>query len=221
MKTTRKRIIRGIAIVIIVFFAQFCFKFYVWGHHFERNLSRYLWLFNDSSKSKIDHYYYSGENRKSDTYYTYIYDESYYISIWEFKDLSEADLKNIFIKQNVILDDIKFFSAERFNRGVDNLPTITLKLGFKFRDFKMDVNLDDESKIYKKIDTNNYKGFFGKINKMSFNDSKGKPLILFEYYGYKPTLFIMYKAKQSFFVILVDSKIDFDESIINIFNLKQ
>ena len=220
MNKTQKRILKGIAIVIVLFLVQFCFKFFVWGHSFESNFNRYLWVFKDSVKTKIDTFYFSGDVRKRDAYYKYIYDENYYISIWEFKDLGEADLKNILIKQNVVFDDIKFFSAERFNKKLEYVPIITSKLGFRFKESKMDVNLDVDSKIYKKFDTINFKGFFGKINLMSFNNYKGKPLIYFQYLGYKPTLFIMYKAKQSFFVIMVDSKIDFDESIIKIFNLK-
>ena len=220
MNKTQKRILKGIAIVILLFLAQFTFKFCVWGHSFESNFNRYLWLFKDSEKAKIDTFIYSGKATKTNTYYTYIYDDNYFISIWEFKDLREVDLKNILITQNVVFDDISFFSAEKFNAKLEYFPIITSKLGFRFKESKIDVNLDDETKIYKKFDTINYKGFFGKINLMSFNNYKGKPLIYFQYLGYKPTLFIMYKAKQSFFVIMVDSKIDFDDSIIKIFNLK-
>ena len=220
MNKTQKRILKGIAIVILLFLAQFTFKFCVWGHSFERDFNRFLWIFNESAKAKINTLNYIGNVRKRDAYYTYIYDNNYYISIWEFKDLGEADLKNILIKQNVVFDDIKFFSTEKFNEKLEYFPIITSKLGFRFKESKMDVNLDVDSKIYKKFDTINYKGFFGKINLMSFNNYKGKPLIYFQYLGYKPTLFIMYKANQSFFVILVDSKIDFDENIIKIFNLK-
>ena len=125
MNKTQKRILKGIAIVILLFLAQFTFKFCVWGHSFERDFNRYLWVFKDSAKTKIDTSYFSGDVRKRDAYYTYIYDNNYYISIWEFKDLREVDLKNILITQNVVFDDISFFSAEKFNAKLEYFPIIT------------------------------------------------------------------------------------------------
>ena len=68
MNKTQKRILKGIAIVIVLFLVQFCFKFFVWGHSFESNFNRYLWVFKDSVKTKIDTFYFSGDVRKRDAY---------------------------------------------------------------------------------------------------------------------------------------------------------
>ena len=84
----------------------------------------------------------------------------------------------------------------------------------------MGVNLDSISEIYKTIDSNNYRAFLGKINKMSFSDYKSDHLILLEYKEPSKVLYILYKARKSFFVIKVMSDIDFDENIIKIFDLK-
>ena len=119
-------------------------------------------------------------------------------------------------------NNIKFKSYEIFNKDLHVYPEITSKLGFEFKSPKMDVNLDDTTKVFNPIDTTNYKGFIGRINKMSFSDAKGEPLILFKYKIPRRTLFLMYKARQSFFVIMLNCnhEASINENTINMFNLK-
>ena len=56
---------------------------------------------------------------------------------------------------------------------------------------------------------------------MSFANETGETQILFNYQNtVQPTLLLFYKARGSFFVILVNSDEPFDEGIIRMFNLK-
>jgi hypothetical protein len=81
--------------------------------------------------------------------------------------------------------------------------------------------LDDHSKILKIIDSVNYKGFYGKISRMAFSTKGGDHFVLFDYYGIsEPTLFLINKKGSSLFFIIINSKVKFDESIINIFKLE-
>lgn len=232
MKKYRKFIIIGALLLLSAYYLPVFYKFYKYQHHFEKNFNKFIWIFNEPYKSKIDTFIFGGKSRERDVFYNYFYckntkkdifisdnDTAYYITIWEFKDLEKINLKNTIIKNNRWLNDIKFKLSEGFNYS-DSFPLITLKLGFEFIKPAMNVNLDYPSSIYKTIDNNNYKGFFGKINKMSFSDAEGEHLILFEYKNASPTLFLMYKARQSFYVIIVNSNHKFDENIIDIFNLK-
>jgi hypothetical protein len=91
----------------------------------------------------------------------------------------------------------------------------------------MTINLDGLSKIDGTFAGANYKGFYGSINQMTFSNEKGEPQILFDYSdkpykdSFSPSVFILYKGHQSFYVIIVNSKQPFkDASIINIFNLQ-
>ena len=236
MKTNRKYIILIVALLLTGIYGPSIYKHIKYGHGFENGVYRYMWLFKDSIRKNIDTthvstigivgkrdvlYNYNYSNPKNHIYYTFI-DTVYYINIWELKDLKESDLKYDLIKQNTWLYDIKFKSYEIFNKDLDPTPEITAKLGFEFNNPKMDVNLDDSTIVYKTIDTTNCKGFYGKINKMSLSDAKGDHLILFKFKNPTKTLFMMYKTKQSFFVIYVNSNHEdlIDENIINMFNLK-
>lgn len=55
---------------------------------------------------------------------------------------------------------------------------------------------------------------------MSLSDGKGEHQVLLNYTeGKTPTVFLLYKSHQSFYVIMINSEQPFDEKIINILNL--
>ncbi|MDP4228150.1 MAG: hypothetical protein Q8910_17480, partial [Bacteroidota bacterium] len=115
------------------------------------------------------------------------------------------------------LDDVKFSSGEILNKDSD--PEITIKYGFSFKN-TMNVNLDKYSHLDKDVTGSNYRGFYGTVNEMSLSDVKGRHFIIFDYKSAKePTLFLFYKGHHGFFVIVINSKIPFDEHIIKILNL--
>ena len=99
-------------------------------------------------------------------------------------------------------------------------PEISISFELKFNN-SFAVNLDKSSKIRKRIEGKNYVGFFGEIYKMSFCNSLGKNLVLFDYKREAtPTLFLFYKYQGRLLVIIINSEKKFDENIINILNLK-
>jgi hypothetical protein len=176
-----------------------------------------MWIFKDSVKSDIDTNFCYSYLKKRDVYNNFHYKGTYNIIIWEFKDLSIAELKKATINQNVNLDDVKFGSGEILNKKSD--LEITIKYGFAFN-YTMNVNLDGYSKIERNFEGANYKGFYGSINKISLSDEKGEHQILLDYTkGQTPTVFLLYKGHQSFYLIMINSEKPLDESIINILNL--
>lgn len=177
-----------------------------------------MWVFKDSAKSDINTNFCYTYIKKRDVYNCFHYKDTYRIIVWEFKDLSNVELKKATINQNVNLDDVTFESGEVLNKksGLE----ATIKYGFAFN-HAMTVNLDKFSKIERTFEGTNYKGFYGSINQMSLSNEKGEHEILLDYTkGLTPTVFLFYKGHQSFYIIMINSKKPFDESIIKILNLK-
>lgn len=219
MNKTLKIIISGVIAIVISYFAYFFYGIIRYSHSSNwQTYKQYMWIFKDSVKSDIDTNFCYSYLKKRDVYNNFHYKGTYNIIIWEFKDLSIAELKKATINQNVNLDDVKFGSGEILNKKSD--LEITIKYGFTFN-YSMNVNLDGYSKIERNFEGANYKGFYGSINKMSLSDEKGEHQILLDYTeGQTPTVFLLYKGHQSFYLIMINSEKPFDESIINILNLK-
>jgi len=221
MKKPVKIIIAVIVSFIIVYFGRIEYRFIRYSHSSEfNNYKRYLWLFNDSVKCNIDTFICVGDIGDRDILYRYLYKKKTFIRIWEFKDISESDLKKIQINQNIDLDDVKFKSGEIVDKNMLPSPMINMKLEFSFNN-SLIINLDKNSKISKTIDSTKYRGFYGNLSKMTFNNEKNEPLILFDF-GYPPvpTLLLLYRTTKSFYVIYINSDLPFDESLIKILNLK-
>ena len=185
------------------------------------NYKQYLWLFNDSIQNKIDTAFCIGSVRGSDSYYSYLFkDKQYCISIWEINDLSLLQLNTVRFVQNINIDNLDFNKGERFNLDVLPFPKITVQFKLPFQNH-LTVNINERSVIEKPIESTNYRGFFGKINKMSFSSNEGEHLILFDYGNTEQsTLFLMYKKNNRSYVILINSEKKFDESVINLLNLE-
>jgi hypothetical protein len=233
------KITKIIIVGIICYIAFFVYVTLWYGHsHAWNTCKQYLWIFKDSAKKDIDppsrYSVCAGWTRKRDVYsfFHYYHDHDMYIvTVWEFKDLTNVDLKKISIKQNVNLDNIKFLSGEVLNSKSSS--PITINYGFAFHN-AMNVNLDSLSKISGTFEGSNYKGFYGTIHKMSFSDEKRKHQIIFDYIeniynhitkqfnpSFSSTVFLVYKGHQSFYVIIINSEKPFkDASIINILNLQ-
>ncbi len=235
MKKNRIYIIFIIVILIVGFFGSLIYKFTKNGYSGEIRKYRYMWLFKDSIRKDVDTTFTGvlGFVRKNVSIYDYNYskihkigftnkDTVLYITILELKDLGEADLRNVIIKKKQCLYDLKFKTNITFAEDSDPKPKIITKIGFEFKNHKLDVNLDDTTEVYKTFDSTYYKGFYGKVNKMSLSDTNGEHLILFKFKESTKTFFIIYKAKQSFYVIYVNSNHEdlINENIIKMFNIK-
>lgn len=176
---------------------------------------------NDSFKKKIDPFFTIGHERESDSFYEYInYKKDLIIIVWEFYELKSIDIKNVPITTNNNFDNYEFNPGQIFHEKVQLYPTLTVNYKLNFNK-SLSVNLNESSVIKKSIESTNYRGFFGNINKMSFSNSEGKNLILFDYKGIsQPTLFILYKKNNSLYVILINSDNPIDEGVINLLNLE-
>lgn len=219
MPKTLKIIILSIVGIIVLYFAYFIFDIVRYGYHIEMgNHKPYFWIFKDSAKKDVNKLVVVGCIRKRDIYYHYhcSHDKrDYGVGIWEFKDLSSVELKNTSISQNINLDNVKFSSGEVLH--ANRSPEITVRFG-SFLKSTIDINLDEQSKIEKNIETSNYKGFYGILHKMSFSDKEGH-WVLFNYHPREYCLFLLYKAHQSFYVVMINSEQPFSTDMINILNL--
>lgn len=181
------------------------------------NFKQYFWLFQDSAKTDIDPFFYLGNKGKNDMLYSYVYKNDYFINIWEFNELSHADIMTIPVHLGINLDNVEFWGSETMD--AKEYFSKTVKFGFSFED-SLSISLDHYSELIRKFKTANYQGFYGKINKLALNNAKGEPQIIFDYKsGNEPTICLLYKYKDRFFVIIINANIAFDESIINILNL--
>ena len=192
----------------------------------------YLWIFKDSVRQDVDppnRYSVCGSlvsKRDINNAFHYFHENQFYpVLVWEFKDLGHLDLNKISINKNVnITNNMDSWSGETLDAksGI----AVTIKYGFNLKN-SLNINLDEFSKIDGFFSGPNYKGFYGTINKMSFSNEKGEHQIIFDYTtesyqtSFSPSVFLLYKGHNSFYVIIVNSTKPFkDASIINIFNLE-
>ncbi|MEE4196272.1 MAG: hypothetical protein V2I54_01395 [Bacteroidales bacterium] len=179
----------------------------------------YVWLFKESERHKVDTNFAISCVRDKDVYNHYAFNNfEYKVIIWEFKDLANIKLDNIFFEENQIIDLSEIKSGETFHKHSD--LEITVKYGFYLNDSIL-INLDRFSHIEKYISSENYIGFYGNVNQMSFCNETGESQIIFNYIECKsPTLLLNYKGNDSFYLIVINSDKEFDESIINILDLQ-
>jgi hypothetical protein len=219
MKKNKKKllIIFSLLITILTFFGLFIY--------FETHImnagdnARYIWVFKDSAQHNIDKSICFGNIGRHDVNYSYIYKDDVHIYVWEFFDLKSVLLKNIPINYRVDLDKIKIPSGEILGgNNLPPLPKIRVKYGLTFKgDIKVNINKDSE--IFETFDELNYKGFFGNIHRITFSDDYNEHLIVFDYEYNEPTLLLLCKKLNRFYVVIINSKRKFDSNIIEILNL--
>jgi len=225
------KIIIAIIICYLSYFVYGIVKIAIYGHSSDwETCKQYMWIFKDSAINSLVNppqkflCYSAVKKRDVHNVFHYFHHDIYTVIIWEFKDLGNTDLNKVAVNSNVNLSNIKFHSGEILHS--DSSTPITINYGFAFHN-ALNINLDSYSKIDGTFEGANYKGFYGKINKMSFSDDQGKHQIIFDYTpkpyktSFSPTVFLLYKRRQSFYVIIINSKHPFkDASIINILNLQ-
>jgi hypothetical protein len=226
-----KKIVITIIAVVVICIAYFVYVVIEDGHSFNwKTCKQSTWIFKKSVTKDIDpngRSLCSSYVKKNDIFNTFHYfhgRDMYPIFVWEFKDLRNVDLGKITINQNIDLSNIKISFGETFH--ANSSSPVSIKYGFSLRG-GLSVNLDSFSKIDGAFHGPNYKGFYGTINTMSFNNKKGKPQIIFDYSdkpyksSFSPTVFLLYKGHHSFYVIIINSEKPFkNANIINILNLK-
>lgn len=179
----------------------------------------YMWIFQDSVRKDVDTSFFAGHIRERDILYQYRFKNKYLVSIWELKDLNKIQLDEIPINSNVDFSGINIMPSEGLNKGVS--PKITVELGFSL-DSTISLNLDNNSKIITTIETPKYRGFYGKVNKLSISNEKGKHIIQLDYPYENPyTVFLFYKSSRSFYIIFIkaNEKVPLDENVIQYLKL--
>jgi hypothetical protein len=183
----------------------------------------YMWVFKDSVKADMDTLFRFSEVNKRYIKNDFVYKEHYPIEIWDFKDLYSLDLKDVIIHKNINLPDldINYGKGAILDAKCNTRKQIIYSSSF---DSRININLDESSTIIKTIESRNYKGFYGIVNRMAFTNGKGEDYLLFDHpKGKQQTLLLVYTSLKGTFVIIVgtnDKAYTFDENIINIFNLK-
>ena len=188
------------------------------GPHIDFNKKKdYLFLFKDSEAKNIDWNLSIAEVGNKYVYSFLNYKHVDFVYVWEFKSLENVDFKTCLINQNKNLDE-KMFD---FGMGDILLKNPVILYGGDV-DFmgNFQIDLDKKSTINNFIQEPNYKGFFGEINGMTFNTGK-KNILRFNYpKGKRQTILLLYKNKNSFYVIMIESDKPIDLSILEIFNFK-
>jgi hypothetical protein len=175
----------------------------------------------DSTKMGVDTLSAGGWVRKTDNINRcvyYIKKKKIYVAIWEIRALSVVNLKTIKFNAGFRLSNYKYESGELLDKG--SMRETFVNFGPFFKD-TINFDLDDNSKIYTMIEKENYRGFYGLVKKMAFENEKRDFLALIDYPdGARPILFLTYKANDSFYIIMINADVPFDESIIKMLNLK-
>jgi len=231
----KKKHIISIVISILFLFALYTIYGYKkYGHSFNKEIANeYLFLFKDSilKTNKLDIGY--SRVNKYDVYssfpyivyldtiylrdgYVIDYSKNYRFKFWEFKKLSQIDLFEVDISTSVDLSSLKLYRGEVLNA---RSTPISIKFGQRFNQ-SININLDNQSTIYQHLNADNYRGFIGNVNRISFSNEKDKHIIFIDFY-YQNLLFLLLKKEERFFIIMVTAHKDLpiDEKLLNFLNL--
>jgi hypothetical protein len=217
----KKYIYLGLGALVLFYLVFRIGRIVYYSHNTEFIPTQYLWIFTDSAANNLDTIVTVGHVRKSDTYYHYLYKRKTSILIFEYKELMFLNIKNVSLAKGVNFDKfLDDFSGEEYNMNLYPDPETYINFKLPFNN-SLNVNLDNNSIIKKRIEGKNYRGFFGDVFKMSLSNAQGKQLVLFDYKREAtPTLFLLYKHQGRFLVIIINSEEKFDESIIKILKLE-
>jgi len=214
--------LKHIVIVVIAIIAAITILQFYTGHraNFRTESKKYLFLFKDSVIKNIDSLSTSSVS-DYDVLSDFIYhngENKYYVTIWEFKDLKNYSLEDVFIEKKSVLGESEFRLQETLNT---NGPC-PISLKFLYKIDGLTLNLDENSRVIKEFNSKEYKGFYALIDRMSICDKKGLPQIYFNFaQSQTPTILLLSKIHGRFFFIMINSKNEFDEKIIDILNLNQ
>ncbi len=168
----------SIPIIILSYYViGFVYVFH-YSYRVEFDYKPYFWIFTDSAQKDVDKFYAGGCVRKTNSVYTYIYKDNYFIEVWGMKALRNIDLKRIQFREGLHLADLKFYKFQTLDAG--SFCEKTIKLGPFFKD-TFNVDLDAGSKINKFIENENYRGFYGTVKKMAFENEEGDFLAFVDY----------------------------------------
>lgn len=232
-----ERIIKVIIGLFIAYAVYFVVDAAINVHYFNaRKWKEYIQLFQDSIVQDVDTLTACSNVKRKDIYTSFNYvpglslvdkDERiffrgrnapiYFVVFWEFKSLSNFPVDSVEFRFNQSLEHLKLKRGEVFEPKSEE--PVSINFGFKYK--KINVNVDNQSSILNaSIKGRNYKGFFGKLNRISFSNEKEKHEIFIDYYPKKPVLFLVANKDARFYLITISCNKKFDESIVKILNLE-
>lgn len=207
------------AVVVIV---GYVYLFFFSGSQYHYDIEFYhsfpcAYLFTPAGNRGIDPFpMICGRIRKTDQIYTCIYKQDYYVMVWKIDGLRNADLNKIPINQNVYLDHVQLYPGQILDTGIEE----EVKDGPFFRR-RIEVDVDEYSKIEKSFHGPHYRGFYGTLNKIAFQNDHGQIMTMVNYtHRITPSLFVMYKGHGSFYIIIINSHKPFGLGMLKILNLK-
>jgi hypothetical protein len=142
----------------------------------------------------------------------------YFITIWEFKTLHNFLLSEVVVNKVEFVGNSKFILQETPG-GWGSTTSISIKYLYEIDGISL--NISTNSKVISNLEGKYYKGFYGLMDKMSLIDKDGDAQVYFNFVKYQtPTILLFYKKHKNLFIILINSKNEFDKNIINILNLE-
>lgn len=208
---------------------------FIYGHRpdFSTVGQKYLYIFKDSIQYKIDenpaswvgrhdnlvHFIYYDSIKDKRDYYevddtTY---NNYYIAVWNFESLNNYSLNEVYINSSSHIEITSYLYGETLDP--DGYCPTTVK--FLYDIDGLILNVSDDSKIIKEFSGENYKGFYGLLNKVSISNRKGAPQIYFNFKkSLTPTIFIIHSGSSGFHLIKINATKHLNEDIIKVFNLQ-
>ncbi len=233
---TKKQVILLIVSLFLIYIFYTVYGFKKYGYSLNQEVTNeYLFLFTDSilqsNKFDVSVSYVNKNNvytflpyvtqidtvLLSDTRYILDKRKRYGFRFWEFMSLSEIELPEIDIFTDMDLNSLKVYQGEVLN--AKSVP-ISIKYGHRFNE-RIHINVDNQSTIYRYINGDNYKGFIGNLNRISFSNEKNKHIVFIDFY-WRDVLFLLLKKDGRFFIIMVTAHKDLpvDENLLKFLNLE-
>ena len=224
-----------ISVVIVFLYIVYRIGFYfIVGHTTDWNSKKkFTYLFKKESFQHIDTTTIATARGLYDAVEAYIYypkvdikqgvdpllflnEVKIFISIWKFDKFADIQLKEINFRENQDLRDIKPDRGEVIDAQSDERKVVAYGYSYK----TIIINTDQKSKIRDWFSGRFYKGFIGSFNRISLSNEEGKHDIYYDFIPYrKNVLFIVYKSEKGFFLIVIDSDLSIDRSVLNLLNL--
>lgn len=137
-------------------------------------------------------------------------------SIWKFDKFENIQIGDIKFRTKQDIIDIKLTNGEVIDSESDKRKGIAYGYNYK----TITVNTDKESKIRDWFSDVNYKSFIGSFNRISLSNEKGEHDIYYDFIPYRENvLFMIYKSEKGFFLIVIDSDLAIDRSVLKLLNL--
>lgn len=172
-------------------------------------------LFKLEERTKLNKMLLFSEVNNADDYSHFVYNSSYYISIWEFK-LSKnilGDSCKIILNQNKIFP--KSNLCETFHpKG--NRP-VKIKYNYSFGD-NMKIFVSEQSKNVKKIKSKNLIGIFGEVDEISVCSNSEELITYVSPKKLNNFMFLILSNENGFYLITIESDKYFDEKMLSVFS---